>query len=668
MAGVAIVALVTGIDVEAADRYRFRNDTWWSWAVTIAVCATLLGRRRWPLPTLAIGTALVLPLSIAHHRDSVAFFTIVIALYSVAAYLPLRRAWRGIALMVAFNVTLIAVGVTTLSAAPRTGSLLLATAFSLGRIIRRARNHQERAAEAAIERAAEAIETADLAAANERVRLAQELHDVVAHSLSVIAVQAGIGAHLVDREPVEAARALDAIRVTCGSAAAELVRLVDVLRQGGTADLSSAPTLGDVGTLTEQIRAAGIPTSLMTNGDLASVPVGVSLAAYRIVQEALTNVVRHAGRAEVTVTISVGEDHIDLNIDDNGRGNPASGGDTATDTNADGGHGLVGMAERAEMYGGRTRSGPRPGGGFRVESTLHYFAEPLASERAEAPSIAVRTAHNVAVESRRPPAWLWDVLLALLMTSLATLEIVTFQATSTTPHYTPTHTVGWLLRIGCCLTLALRRRYPTTMLAAGWILGLALTIGNYQVGITVFVFWIGLYTVASYASTPRLIGAVAGTYVGLAVVIVSRPPDLSAAGVAWLGFFLAASAIAGFVVHRDRERRNADLTERGNVADGEARRARLAIVNQRLRIADELSTIITRSINTIAAEAGAGTRLVELDPIATRRTLETISAISRDSLNDLRRLLKRMRTESETAMYSPIVDVTAEHVAVGDCR
>ncbi len=253
------------------------------------------------------------------------------------------------------------------------------------------------------------------------------------------------------------------------------------------------------------------------------------------------------------------------------------------------------------------------------------------------------------------------------MAGFAALEIVATDPAAGGPRYTATDAWGWLLRIGCCLALALRRRCPTIALATSWLFGLALTFGDYQVGVAVFALWIGIYTVASYASIRRLVGAVVGTYAGVALVVWSKPPDLTAAGAAWLSVILTASAVAGFVVRRDRERRNTYLAERTSVADAHARRARLAITTERLRIADELSTILTRSIDAIASESVKGSQPVDLDPVAARRSLEAISTISRDSLNDLRRVLKRMRTENDPAIYAPIAP-TFDVVAAGDQR
>ena len=663
MVAVAIVALTTRIDVEDTDIHRFHANTWWSWALTIAICAVLFGRRRWPLRTLAVALVLMLPLELARHRDSVAFFALVIALFSIAAHRPSRSAWWGPAMIAALYAALALDGTTILVAAPVIGPILFSTAFAVGRVLRRGRSRQERDAETAIERAAAAVETAELRAADERLRMAQELHDVVAHSLSVIAVQAGIGVHLIDRQPADAALALDAIRVTTDSAAGELTRLVGILRDGGALDNASAPALGDVTVLVEQIRAAGVPVTFTATGDVGAVPAGVSLAAYRIVQEALTNVVRHAGRAEATVTVRVTEEHVDLCIDDDGRGSTS-----ALDPGVrDGGHGLIGMSERAEMYGGDVRSGPRPGGGFRVQATLRLSASPIANNASTDPTDDPAGTDGAAPTRRRIQPWMWDLALAALITGLATVETITSHPDSVAPHYAPINILAWLLRIVCCLTLAVRRRYPIVSLAAALVLISALGFGGYRIGLVVFVLWIGLYTVATTAPTRRLVAAVVTVDALIAILALSHSPDVTATGAVWSGILLIGVAVAGYVVRRDRERRTTDLAERENAADAHSRRARLVITNERLRIADELSTIVTRSIHTISQEAGEGSQMVDIDPIAARRTLEAISAISRDALNDLRRLLKRIRTESEPAIYTPITPTT-DPVGVGEQR
>ncbi len=666
MVVIAIVALTTRIDVQDVDVHRFHPDLWWSWAAAIAICAILVGRHRWPLRTFAVGLGFMLPLELGRHRDSIAFFALLIAFYSVATYLPLRLAIRAIAMLAALYAALALGGTTVITTAPVTGPIFFATAFALGRMLRLARSRQEREVEVAIERAAAAVETADLHAADERLRMAQELHDVVAHSLSVIAVQAGIGAHLIDREPAEAARALDAIRTTSHAATGELTRLVDILRDGGPADNASAPGLTDLTVLIEQIRATGVPITLTIDGPLDGVPAGASLAAYRIVQEALTNVVRHAGRAQATVTVRVTDDQVDLGIDDDGRGTT-----TALDPGSpDGGHGLIGMSERAEMYGGEVRSGPRPGGGFRVQATLRYFASPIAkgaSTDTATGSDGADGSDGYASTRRRLPPWMWDCALAGAMAGVATLEIVASHPSGVGPHYTPTDLWAWMLRLGCCLAIAVRRRYPTLAFAAMWVFTVSLKIGGYQVGLLFFALVIGLYAVASYATTPKLVAAVIAVYGEMVFIARSKPPEVTATGAAWICILFTAAAIAGDVARRDRQRRIIDMGERELAADAHSRHALLVITTERLRIADELSTIIARSVRTIAQEAGAGSQMVDIDPIAARQTLELISAVSREALSDLRRLLKRIRTESEPARYTPVTS-TLDPVVAADVR
>jgi signal transduction histidine kinase len=656
----AIVALVTRIDVQDADAYRFHRDTWWSWALTIGVCAALIGRRRWPLPTFVLALALAVPLVLDRHRDSVAFFAITIALFSVATYAPRRFAGRAVALVLAFYALQMATGTMTLPSASFVGPLFLATAFALGLMLRRSRTRQEDEVGAAIARGVAAVETADLQAANERLRMAQELHDVVAHSLSVIAVQAGIGAHLIERQPVEAGRALDAIRSVSHTTADELTRLVSILRDGTATDDAHTPTIHDVATLIDWTRDTGMPITFTVNGDLTVVPPGVSLAAYRIVQEALTNVVRHAGRAAVTVTANPTNEGIDLCVEDNGHGT-TTGIDSEKIT---GGHGLIGMAERAQMYGGTVRSGPRPGGGFRVQATLPYFANAIPTSNSK-----TAIAHNVPIEAvpskpNRPlPSWTWDVLLASLLAVLAIVQIVADKPKISGPQFTPSDPWAWSLRIGCCAMLMFRRRYPTAMYASIWALGLALAIGDYQVGVITFVLLIGMYSVGNYASKRCLIAALVGSYFGLAVLAWSKPPDLTTASAVWIGFLFTATAIAGYAIRTDRDRRSNDLTQQENAADAQTRRARLVITTERLRIADELNSVVTRSIEAIAHEARTGSLMIDTDPVAARNALEVISTISREALNELRRLLKHIRAHNDAALYVPI---TSTHATAGE--
>jgi signal transduction histidine kinase len=247
---------------------------------------------------------------------------------------------------------------------------ILGGTWFLGDVVRRwqtaAAAHARRATE--LEQARE--ELARLAVTAERLRIARELHDVVAHSMSVIAMHAGSGRVAVDRDPDAARRALEVVERSSRDALAEMRRLVAVLRdaedKGST--LAPAPGLPDIHGLVAEVAAAGVTIDVQTNGDLTAVPDGVSLAAYRIVQEALTNVVRHAAPTRAHLAVKVDGGEVRVEVFDDGR---AVAGKHAAIAE---GHGTIGMRERAALYGGEFTAGPRPEGGWHVAARLPYEA------------------------------------------------------------------------------------------------------------------------------------------------------------------------------------------------------------------------------------------------------------------------------------------------------
>jgi signal transduction histidine kinase len=249
---------------------------------------------------------------------------------------------------------------------------LLASAWFLGDIVRRWQRAAAEHARRAVELDQARQELARLAVNAERVRIARELHDVVAHSMSVIAMHAGSGRLAAVRDPEAARRALEVVEESSRTALAEMRRLVTVLRDadGAGPDLAPAPDLTRVHRLVAEVAAAGVQVEVRTEGDLAAVPAGVSLAAYRIVQEALTNVVRHVGPTRVQLTVSVDGDRVRLEVDDEGGGRIVTAADPAGT-----GHGTVGMRERALLYGGELSIGPSSDGGWRVAGWLPCTAD-----------------------------------------------------------------------------------------------------------------------------------------------------------------------------------------------------------------------------------------------------------------------------------------------------
>jgi signal transduction histidine kinase len=210
----------------------------------------------------------------------------------------------------------------------------------------------------------------------ERLRIARELHDVVAHTMATINVQASAAAHVLPAQPEAAAEALTAIKTASRQGLRELRAILNVLRQADDADpVQPAPGLARLDALVEGARQAGLPITLTVTGEPFALPAAVDLAAYRIVQESLTNVIRHAGPASAAVCLSYRPDEIDIDVTDTGHGPKGAGSGTS-------GHGQAGMRERAAAVGGTVQAGPRPGGGYQVTARLPADGALLPAEGA----------------------------------------------------------------------------------------------------------------------------------------------------------------------------------------------------------------------------------------------------------------------------------------------
>src|SRR5919108_985782 len=281
----------------------------------------LAARRRFPGPVLAICVASGLAVAALDLPPVVLGPAILVAVYSVAAY---GDRWVSLAGLAAAALGLAAIQLTPGRVQAPTvvsNGLAIAAAWLLGHFVGVRRDHIARLERtAALERAR--AELAHRAVIEERLRLARELHDVVAHAISVIAVQSGVGAHVADTQPEEAAKALAAIEATSRAALTELRRLLGVLRQEGEpqGSLAPMPGLADLDALLAEVAKAGLAVKLQVNGTPSPLPAGLDLSAYRIVQEALTNVVKHAGPARAQVTIGYLDHEVTVEVSDDGRG------------------------------------------------------------------------------------------------------------------------------------------------------------------------------------------------------------------------------------------------------------------------------------------------------------------------------------------------------------
>lgn len=334
----------------------------------------LFARRR-PVAAFA-GELIVLAPLVAVYIDQledlvVAFVALMVAVWIAGTIPEWRGAVAGLIIGLAFlntaNLRLdagvgSAIGNSIVCAGVWTAS------FLLSRRREQARELTERAERLERERETEAR----AAAAEERARIAREMHDVVAHSLSVMVVQAEAAEAMLDTDPERARRPLVAVQETGRSALTELRRMLGVLREMAEEGPALAPQPGLAGldALIEQVRAAGLPVELRIEGEPRPLPPGIDLSAYRIIQEGLTNTLKHAGPARAEVVVRYGPREVELAVRDDGRGfDPRSNG---------AGHGLVGMRERVALYGGRLSAGPRPAPerGFAMTAALPIDAEP----------------------------------------------------------------------------------------------------------------------------------------------------------------------------------------------------------------------------------------------------------------------------------------------------
>lgn len=321
--------------------------------------AALLWRSRQPLLALMVSGVAVAAYGVAPLPDPVAPVGALIALGTYVAVAPRRQA---------LVVTLLAiVGTVVFTAAPRDSDGLdyfvnlafVVFAVLLGELVRTRRDYL-REVEARLARLEAERETeARRAVADERTRIARELHDVVAHHVSMMVVQSEAAATSA-ADP----KAFDAVASTGREALTELRRLVTVLREDGSrAPAAPQPGVGDLAQLAEQVRAAGLPVDVTVEGEPRPLPAGVDLSAYRIVQEALTNTIKHAGPARAHVVVRWCPDAVEVSVVDDGVGVGANGPPTT-------GHGLVGISERVALFGGSLQCGPAPGGGFAVAARL----------------------------------------------------------------------------------------------------------------------------------------------------------------------------------------------------------------------------------------------------------------------------------------------------------
>ena len=338
-------------------------------------------RRVWPVPVFVTTAVASLVYYSLEFPDGYGWLGLMIALYTVAAYGDGRRSLA----IAGVGTAVLATGWLYASADVeprealgwvffRIGVAVMST--TLGESVRSRRviaaDAQERAELAERTREEEARARVDA----ERLRIAREVHDTVAHAIAIINVQSGVTAHVLDKRPEQAREALQTIEQTSSRTLQEMRAILGVLR-GDDDDPVPHAGLGQIDDLTAEARAAGLDVTLEVDSPPSPLPSAVDSAAYRILQESITNIIRHTGPTRVTVAVNPGLDHLEIRVTDQGRvashGTPVrrpSGNGTATVTRGKPGRGILGMRERCQLLGGDFNAEPTPGGGFEVKARL----------------------------------------------------------------------------------------------------------------------------------------------------------------------------------------------------------------------------------------------------------------------------------------------------------
>ena len=368
----AALTVFLQVELVVTDPDSLQAETWVNHVFGFVATASLAFRRTHPSAALLV---LVFPLmfsSIVLDSDLVEnpfvpFFCAFLGFYSLGAH---ERDERRARLVPLIALAMIWADITAGGVEDGPGEyvfvalVVVAAPFFAGRMVRSRADRADALERLALQLEREQEQRAELAVTEERSRIARELHDVVAHSMSVMVIQAGAARKMMDKDPARAQEALRSIEDTGRRGLAEMRRLLGVLRKEDEgAALAPQPGMDRLPELVARAREAGLPVELHVEGEPREVSPGVDLSAYRIVQEALTNTIKHAGDARAEVHVRWGQD-LELEVTDDGVG-PGNNGREES-----GGHGLFGMQQRAALYGGSVEAGAGAGGGYRVRATL----------------------------------------------------------------------------------------------------------------------------------------------------------------------------------------------------------------------------------------------------------------------------------------------------------
>ena len=499
------------------------------------------------------------------------------------------------------------------------------------------------------------------AVAEERRGMARELHDVVAHCVSVMVVQTVGARSVAPGDPMAARGALAAVELAGREALVELRRIVGVLhRDGDPLSDATVPTVAQLHTLVERAGAAGVPVELRVDGPRRDLPPGLDLVVYRLVQEALTNVIKHSSEASARVRLSYDDHGLRVEVSD-------SGGTASAVAKPDGtgsGHGLRGMRERVALYGGDLAAGPLPAGGFAVRAWIPYAAQ-SAPAPAPAPIARGRKPRADAVARDERLRWPWlDPLLAAL-----TLLVVEQRVLAADAVRGPL-ILSAVVAAAVAFAALWRRRHPVVFAAAVVALGLVLIgLGPFKHAITIVYLWTWvLYTVAAWTDR-RIAGAWLVGIIGLfAVGQVLGTNDANIGQFAGVVFLTCVPWGCG-VAMRSRRRMTRRLKRiSSQLAEEREDRARLAVASERSRIARELHAAVARSVAAIVVQAEAATTALDQDLRSADAIMEAIEATGRTALSDMRRILGVLRRPGQSPEREPQPGIGQIHALIRRAR
>jgi signal transduction histidine kinase len=489
------------------------------------------------------------------------------------------------------------------------------------------------------------------AAAAERGRIARELHDVIAHNVSVMVIQTAAARAVAASDRQAAGDALRSVSTCGGDALADLRRMVGVLQDGDRELAGDRPLgLSQLDRLADHARASGVSVEITVAGEVRALPAGLDLALFRIVQEALTNAIKHAGRSHVLVCLSFGGGWLDLEIVDSGLGSTP-----AWSAPESGGYGLKGMRERLAPYGGQLRAEPRPNGGFEVSTRVPLVAR---SER-----------KRLRVPTRESWSRWFDPLLAAVAVVLC--EMVAISELSS--DHGNRH---WLLAVnvalvaGMTVPFAWRRRAPllTTCVVMS-CLALFLIGGAADIKDPTFpqvVLFLAPYSVAAYALRSSALVGLAACLAAVSGVLIAISAPVSA------GVFVIGATCGSWVVGRiiRARRRTAAVLEVASEridVEGESREL-LAIASQRTHIAADLDALVTNDVDDMIQQARRALSLLDDDAEVADTAMAAVQQTGRHVLSQMRLMLGVLRECDGAVDFDPQPGIGQIPILVEEAR